>query len=73
MSIQIKKKSKLYRVLENNELSDILIFGFLINDIKSLICLDKIIGQNIMGRIRHRINYINSQIKSVFKDIMPIY
>ncbi len=56
MSIRIKKKSKLYKLIEEPNLMDLIMFGFLGASYTNLLVLDKIIYHTVKGRIRYHIN-----------------
>ena len=72
MSIHLKKKSKLYKILENNELLDLLFFGFLINDFQSILLLDKIVHHALLGRIRSHTKKISKQFKNCHEGIFEL-
>lgn len=52
MSIRIKKKSRLYRVLELGELVDNILFGFLGGRVKGLMLADKIMYAGVKGMVK---------------------
>lgn len=56
MSIRIKKKSRLYKLIEEPVLIDLIVLGFLGADYTNLLLLDKIIYHTVKGRIRYHIN-----------------
>ena len=72
MSIHLKKRSKLYRVLEDASLLELLFFGYLINDYQSLLVLDKISHHAIIGRVRNHANTLRKQFQLAHENYLQL-
>ena len=72
MSINIKKKSKLYKILDQNNLLDILVFGFLMNEYVTLIRVDRTIHGIIVGKMEKYTDKIMNKFIKVYKDYLTL-
>ena len=68
MSINLKRKSKLYKVLDESNLVDLLVFGFLIDQYQTLILLNKTINGILAGKME---KYIDKIINKFLKTYNP--